>query len=61
MLRYMFVEIELTGLFKNPDTQIKTGLQYRFKASQSIILDLVQSIIVMINYSNCCVCLFCLI
>ena len=57
----MFVEIELTGLFKNPDTQIKTGLQYRFKASQSIILDLVQSIIVMINYSNCCVCLFCLI
>lgn len=45
----MFVENELTGLSKNPDTQIKTGLQYRFKASQSIILDLVQSLIDMIN------------
>ena len=38
----MFVEIKLTGLSKNPDTQIKTGIQY-----------LVQSLIVMINYSDC--------
>ena len=51
----MFVEIKLTGLSKNPDTQIKTGLQYRFYVSKSIILDLVQSLIVMINYSDCLV------